>query len=84
MKTWDDAAHPGATIPKSACYGPEGKDLEDAQKVAGLLDIKLHIVDLSKEYRDIVLKYFTKEYTDGRTPKSLCHLQQVSEIRNFA
>lgn len=68
MKTWDDTAHPGKTFPKSACYGPEGKDIEDAKKVAGLLDIKLHIIDLSKEYRDVVLKYFTKEYTDGRTP----------------
>ncbi len=68
MKIWGDAAKPCDQPLKSACYGPEGKDLEDAQKVAALLDIELRVVDLSKEYEEIVLKYFTREYTAGRTP----------------
>ena len=68
MKTWKDAAYARATPLKSACCGTEGKDLEDAQKVASRLGIKLHVVDLSEEYEEIVLKYFTREYTAGRTP----------------
>jgi len=68
MKIWDDTAHPGVNLSGYACFGPEGKDLEDAQKTAGLLHIKLHVADLSKEYGRIVLKYFTGEYEAGRTP----------------
>ncbi|MCM8785421.1 MAG: tRNA 2-thiouridine(34) synthase MnmA [Candidatus Omnitrophica bacterium] len=53
---------------KSACYGPEKKDLEDAKKVCKILNIPLYVVDLKKEYNEIVLKYFVKEYIEGRTP----------------
>ncbi len=68
MNVRGDTAHPVNASLKSACCGHEGKDLEDAQKIAGILGIKLHIIDLSKEYGKTVLKYFTGEYTAGRTP----------------
>jgi len=67
MKVWDER-YDREDIAISACYGPEGKDIEDAKKVAQILGIELYIVDLVKEYRDIVLSYFKKEYLSGRTP----------------
>ncbi len=53
---------------KSACYGPEEKDIEDVKKICKLLDIPLYVVDLKKEYSEIVLKYFVEEYLEGKTP----------------
>ncbi|MFN4227129.1 MAG: tRNA 2-thiouridine(34) synthase MnmA [Candidatus Ratteibacteria bacterium] len=53
---------------KSACYGPEEKDLEDVEKVCKILNIPLYIVDLKREYSEIVLNYFVKEYLKGKTP----------------
>lgn len=68
MKICDHTTHPCKRPLKTVCGANEEKDLEDAQRVATLLGIKLHIVDLSKEYKDIVLNYFIREYTAGRTP----------------
>ncbi|MCM8766574.1 MAG: tRNA 2-thiouridine(34) synthase MnmA [Candidatus Omnitrophica bacterium] len=53
---------------RSACYGPEEKDLEDVERVCKNLNIPLYIVDLKKEYNEIVLRYFVKEYLEGKTP----------------
>ncbi len=53
---------------KSSCYGPEEKDLEDVEKVCKILNIPLYIIDLRKEYDEVVLKYFKDEYLKGRTP----------------
>lgn len=39
-----------------------------AELVAKRLDIPLHVVDLSKEYRQRVVDYMFKEYSEGRTP----------------
>lgn len=68
MKIWD-----GGTISKEsahhACYGPgEEEDIKDAQKVAEILGIPFHIVDLKQEYKTDVLDYFFNEYLSGRTP----------------
>jgi len=68
MKIWDTRTPCSKTFSKPACYSPEGKDIEDVKKVAGILDIKLLEIDLTKEYKDIVLEYFRKEYREGRTP----------------
>jgi tRNA-uridine 2-sulfurtransferase len=51
-----------------ACCGSEGKEIEDVKKVAGILDIRLHIIEMTEEYNDIVLNYFKREYLRGRTP----------------
>lgn len=53
---------------KSACYGPEEKDIEDAEKVCKILNIPFYVIDLKKEYEEKVLDYFKKEYLEGRTP----------------
>ena len=54
---------------RHGCYGPgEEADIADAQRVARILGIPLHIVDLTKEYKAEVLDYFCNEYLSGRTP----------------
>jgi tRNA-specific 2-thiouridylase len=68
MRIWDGES---AVVEGSrhGCYGPgEREDIEDAQKVADILGIPLHIVDLTKEYKAEVLDYFCSEYLSGRTP----------------
>lgn len=69
MSIWGDRK----TIPNKgihgACLGPDEKeDIEAAQKIAKFLDIPYYVIDCSKEYEDIVLKYFKEEYLSGRTP----------------
>ncbi|MCX7986471.1 MAG: tRNA 2-thiouridine(34) synthase MnmA [Bacteroidales bacterium] len=51
-------------------YGdcPWKDDLVFAQLVARKLDIPLHTVDLSKQYRQRVVDYMFEEYQKGRTP----------------
>lgn len=52
-----------------ACLGPdEEKDLKAAAKVAEFVGIPHYVIDCSKEYDEIVLKYFKDEYISGRTP----------------
>jgi len=55
--------------------GKEGKNLccsydsqLHAQAVAQKLDIKLKILDLSKEFKKQIVDYFVSEYKKGRTP----------------
>ena len=67
MKIWGGGAMAGKG--KHGCYGPEEEeDIEDARKVAAKLDIPLHVIDLTREYKDEVLDYFCHEYLEGRTP----------------
>lgn len=52
-----------------ACLGPDEKeDLEAAKKLADSIGIPHYVIDCSKEYDEIVLKYFKDEYLSGRTP----------------
>ena len=59
MKNWeeDDSEH---------CSAEE--DLDDASKVAKLLDIPLLTRNFSGEYWERVFQYFLEEYKKGRTP----------------
>jgi tRNA-uridine 2-sulfurtransferase len=67
MKIWDDSFRSTGT--GSACFGKEEeRDLEDISKLCEHLKIKFEIVDLSKEFKEIVLKYFQEEYHEGKTP----------------
>jgi len=57
-----DAGHRG-------CYGPEKeRDIEDARRVAEVLGIPFHVLDLKKEFKSQVLDYSRREYLSGRTP----------------
>lgn len=43
-------------------------EIEDAKKIASLLNIPHHIIDLQKEFNENVINYFVNEYLKGRTP----------------
>jgi len=70
MKIWDDSRKLAKGLPvHNACIGPgQADDVRDAQRVCETLDIPFHAIDLSKEYNELVLDYFKKEYLAGRTP----------------
>jgi tRNA-uridine 2-sulfurtransferase len=67
MKIWD-----GRSLHSkegSACYGPEEEeDIRDASELCKLLGIPYHVIDCSRQYNEIVLRYFEEEYRAGRTP----------------
>ena len=69
MAIWGDkkaVPHKGT---HGACLGPDEKeDIETASKIAKYLEIPYYVIDCSKEYDEIVLKYFKDEYLSGRTP----------------
>jgi tRNA-specific 2-thiouridylase len=68
MKIWDGEAFRGE-IRRHGCYGPgTERDIEDARKVAEILGIPFHVLDLKREYKSQVLDYFCREYLSGRTP----------------
>ncbi|MGI9201490.1 MAG: tRNA 2-thiouridine(34) synthase MnmA [Woeseiaceae bacterium] len=49
-------------------YCTAAEDLQDARLVCEQLNIPLHHVNFSKQYRDQVFEYFLDEYRAGRTP----------------
>ncbi len=49
-------------------YCTAADDLQDARAVCEQLDIPLHHVNFSRQYRDQIFEYFLKEYKAGRTP----------------
>lgn len=52
-----------------ACLGPDEKeDIESAAKICKQLGIEYHVFDCVKQYEDIVLANFKREYLAGRTP----------------
>ncbi len=75
MKIWSDEKHERlapsvkTNTCKDSCYGPnEKEDIEEARKLAQSLNIPFYVFDCSKEYEQIVLDNFKKEYLSGRTP----------------
>lgn len=60
MKNWEDE--------DDEFYCSTEEDYRDALQVCDLLDIHLHSVNFSKEYRENVFSYFLTEYKSGRTP----------------
>lgn len=51
------------------CFGPEEiEDIKDADKVCKILKTPFFVIDLTKEYEQIVLEYFKNEYLEGKTP----------------
>ncbi len=49
-------------------YCTAAEDLQDARRVCEQIEIPLHHVNFSKQYRDQVFEYFLDEYRKGRTP----------------
>ncbi|OGO16971.1 MAG: tRNA 2-thiouridine(34) synthase MnmA [Chloroflexi bacterium RBG_16_48_7] len=77
MKIWD-----GTPLAKKGvhhgCYGPEEEeDIEDARKVAQTLGIPYQVIDLTSQYKSVVLDYFCEEYLSGRTPNPCARCNQI-------
>jgi len=76
MKIWGGNDFPGEGT-GHGCYGPgEAEDIEDARRIARLLGIDFHVLDLRDEYRAEVLDYFCQEYLSGRTPNPCLRCNQ--------
>lgn len=65
MRTGSDPRLRGV---RAGCFGRDDEAVESAGAVARLLSIPLDVVDMEREYRERVLRYFTEEYERGRTP----------------
>ena len=68
-------------------YCTAAEDLQDARQVCEQLDIPLHHVNFSKQYRDQVFEYFLDEYRAGRTPNPdvLCNREiKFGVFRDYA
>lgn len=66
MRIWDGSYK--FSSKRNACFGPDEEDAKDARRVAEMLEIQFYEIDLSKEYKKVVLDYFRREYLSGRTP----------------
>ena len=54
---------------KEGCFGPaQKKNIEECTVFCKENHIEYHVVDVSEEYKKIVLEYFKSEYRSGRTP----------------
>ena len=68
-------------------YCTAAEDLQDARRICERLDIPLHHVNFSSEYRDRVFQYFLDEYAAGRTPNPdvLCNREiKFGVFREYA
>ena len=76
MKNWDDAS---VTLTSSCTWED---DIMFAEMVSKKLDIPLHSVDLSDQYRKRVVEYMFAEYERGRTPNPdvLCNREIKFDI----
>lgn len=80
MKIWDGG--PTKTPRRHSCYGPEElEDIEDARRVCDKLKIPFYEIDLVKEYREMVLEYFKREYLRGRTPNPCVRCNQLIKFK---
>ena len=68
-------------------YCTAAEDLQDARRICEQLDIPLHHVNFSRQYRDRVFQYFLDEYAAGRTPNPdvLCNREiKFGVFRDYA
>ena len=68
-------------------YCTSAEDFQDARRVCEELDIPLHRVDFSKEYRERVFARFLADYAAGKTPNPdvLCNREvKFQPFREYA
>ncbi len=77
MQIWSDFA---CSSEKRTCCSVE--DINDARRVASQLDIPFYVVNFIEEFDRNVVKYFCREYLDGRTPNPciLCNEKLKFEL----
>ena len=65
MQIWQEES-PSATAEQGGCCGFSA--VEDARRVAEMLDIPHYVMNFRREFQETVMDYFVAEYLDGRTP----------------
>ena len=45
--------------------------VDDARRVAQILDIPYYVMNFRKEFKEKVIDYFNQEYLEGRTPNPM-------------
>lgn len=65
MQLYDPVPRDEATKTKTCC---SLDDVMDAARVAKKLGIPFEVLDLRKEFQELVISYFISEYATGRTP----------------
>ena len=65
---------PHSNSKKSSYYGADG--IEDARRVARILDIPHHVLDFAKDINAYVIDDFMNEYLNGRTPNPCVRCNQ--------
>ncbi len=50
----------------------EERALDSARRLAQRLGVRLHVLDVSKDFRQEIIGYFEKSYLTGRTPNCCC------------
>ena len=65
MRLWSEEETASGDQRRS-CYPTQS--IEDAEQVCVSLGIPFHIIDLKNEFKQHVIDYFCREYTQGRTP----------------
>jgi tRNA-specific 2-thiouridylase len=69
MRIWDGKESGAVASRPHSCYSPGEKlNIEDAKKVSSYLGFRHVVLDLRKEFRNIVLDYVVDEYLSGKTP----------------
>lgn len=76
MKLWPGPSAPAPA--RSACYGPdEAGDIRAAEDVSARLGMPLRLIDCSKDYEELVLRYFREGYAAGTTPNPCVRCNQL-------
>lgn len=65
MQIWQEE-NPAAAAEQGGCCGFSA--VEDARRVAEVLDIPHYVMNFRREFREKVMDYFVAEYLAGRTP----------------
>jgi tRNA-specific 2-thiouridylase len=57
--------------------------ISDAKKTADVLGIEHYVLDLRREFKEDIIKYFHSEYDRGRTPNPCVKCNQIIKYKKF-
>lgn len=65
MRLWSEKE---VTSASSSHFTDPSQNIRDAEQICHALGIPFHILDLEREFKEHVIQYLIREYTQGRTP----------------